>query len=101
MTILKAYFATKKYLNYWRIYDTIAIMATITIPKGFGAIKELIAVPRTTYAEFLDWQKKTKSVKTFKPTAAEKNALAKARREFARGDYITLPQLKHELGFDR
>lgn len=76
-------------------------MATITIPKGFDTIQELIAVPRTTYAEFLDWQKKIKSLRTFKPTAAEKNALAKARKEFARGDYITLAQLKHELGFNR
>ncbi len=76
-------------------------MAIITIPKGFDVIKELIAVPRTTYAEFLDWQKKIKSLKTFKPTAAEKNALAKARKKFARGHSITLTQLKHELGFDR
>lgn len=76
-------------------------MATITIPKGSDAIKELIAVPRATYAEFLDWQKKAKSLRTFQPTAAEKNALAKARKEFARGEYITLAQLKHELGFSR
>lgn len=76
-------------------------MATITIPKGFDVIKELVAVPRTTYEEFLDWQKKIKSVRTFKPTAAEKKSLARSRREFARGNYITLAKLKHELGFNR
>lgn len=76
-------------------------MATITIPRQFNVVKELIAVPRATYAEFLNWQKKIKSPRTFKPTAADKNALAKARKEFARGDYITLAQLKHELDIDR
>ncbi len=76
-------------------------MVTITIPKGFDAIKKFIAIPRATYAEFLDWQKKIKSLRTFKPTTTDKNTLAKARKEFARGDYITLTQLKHELGLDR
>lgn len=76
-------------------------MSTITVPKGLDIHKELVAVPRATYEEFLGWQKKIKSVRTFKPTAAEKKSLARARREFARGNYITLAQLKHELGFDR
>jgi len=45
--------------------------------------------------------KKIKSAKTFKPTATEKKALARARREFTQGKYVTLAELKHELGLNR
>ncbi len=76
-------------------------MTIITIPKELAKDKTLIAVPQSVYEEFLAWQRKTKSVKTFKPTAAEKKALARARKNFARGKYFTLAQLEHELGFDR
>ena len=76
-------------------------MPTITIPKELKESSDLVAIPRNAYGEFLAWQKKIKSVRTFKPTAAEKRALAKARKEFAEGNYITLAELKHELGFNR
>lgn len=76
-------------------------MPTITIPKELHTHKNLIAVPRHAYEEFLLWQKKIKSVKTFKPTLQEKKAIARARKEFAEGKYITLSQLKHELERDR
>ena len=76
-------------------------MATITIPKGAERNKELIAVPRKIYEEFIAWQKKIKSVRTFKPTAAEKRAIEKGRREIARGEYVTLEELRHELDFNR
>lgn len=76
-------------------------MPTITIPKELNTAQDLIAVPLRTYEEFLAWQKKIKSVKTFKPTVIEKKALAGARREFAQGKYVTLTELKHELGLNR
>ena len=73
-------------------------MATITIPRGLDIAKGLVAIPRSTYAEFLDWQKKIKSVKTFKPTAAEKRAVQKARKNLAEGKYLTIDELRYELG---
>lgn len=76
-------------------------MTTITIPKELVKNKELIAVPRHLYDEFIEWQEKMKSVRTFKPTAAEKKALAKARKNYSKGKYMTMAQLKHELGIDR
>lgn len=76
-------------------------MSTITIPNGLNQKEKLIAVPQTTYDEFLAWQKKIKSVKTFEPTAADKRTLAQARKNFARGEYVTLEKLRHELGINR
>ena len=75
--------------------------STITIPKGLNQNEKLIAVPQTTYEEFLAWQKRIKSVKTFKPNAAEKRALTRAHANFARGEYVTLEKLRHELDSDR
>ncbi len=68
-------------------------MTTVTIPKELGARKDLVAVPRDTYREFVAWQKKIKSVRTFKPTAADKRALARGRKNFAKGNYITADEL--------
>lgn len=72
-------------------------MANVLTPKELEREKNLIAVPRATYEEFLGWQKKIKSVKTFKPTPAIKKALARARDNLARGKYFTLAELEHEL----
>ncbi len=76
-------------------------MPTTTIPKEVSKNKEFVAVPRGLYDEFVEWQRKIKSIRTFKPTAAEKKALARARKNFAQGKYLAFTQLKHELGFDR
>ena len=76
-------------------------MSIITIPKGLNQKEKLIAIPQTTYEDFLAWQKKIKSARTFKSTAADKRALARARANFARGDYVTIEQLRHELDIDR
>lgn len=70
-------------------------MATKTVSRN----KEFVSVPRELYEEFLTWQK-INSTKTFVPTAADKRALARGRRNFAKGNYVTLKQLKHELGID-
>lgn len=76
-------------------------MTTTIAPKRITTNKNFIAVPRRAYAEFLAWQKKIKAIKTFKPTVADKRILAQARKNFAKGNYITLQKLKHELGIDR
>ena len=72
-------------------------MTTVTIPTALAKDKNLVAVPRATYEEFLAWQRRVKSRKTFAPTAAERRALTRSRKNFARGTYITLEQLEHEL----
>ncbi len=72
-------------------------MTTITIPKELAERKDLVAVPRNTYEEFLVWLKQVKSVKTFKPTKTELRALARGRKNFAKGNYITLEELENEL----
>ena len=76
-------------------------MTTVIIPKELNKEKNLIAVPRATYEEFLTWQKKIKSAKTFKPTAAVKRALSRARKNLTRGKYFTLAELEHELAARR
>lgn len=74
-------------------------MLTINIPREVVENKDLVAVPRRLYDEFVEWQKKVKSVRTFKMTTAERKTLARARKNFSRGKYMTLEQLEHELGF--
>ena len=71
-------------------------MTTITIPKALANDKNLVAVPRATYEEFLAWQRRLKSRRTFVPTARELKALARGRKNFARGKYVTLDELEHD-----
>ena len=79
-------------------------MPTITVPKEILKNKDLIAVPRVVYEKFLawqkSWQKKAKTFKTFRPTTTDKKALAQARRDYAKGNYVRWETLKHELGLD-
>lgn len=72
-------------------------MTTVTIPKELSGNRDLIAVPRGTYEEFLSWLKKVKSIKTFKPTKKDLIALERGRKNFAKGNYVTLEQLENEL----
>ena len=74
-------------------------MPTITVPKEIHE-GEYAIIHRKTYEEFLEWQRNVKSVRTFKPTVRDKRALARARKNFLGGNYVTLGQLRHELGFD-
>ena len=75
-------------------------MSIVTVPKELSKSKDLIAIPRKAYSEFLSWQKMLKSAKTFKPTASEKKALKRARKNLSKGEYTTLDALRHELGID-
>ena len=58
---------------------------------------ELMAVPKNIYGEFLRWQEKAKSEKTFKPSLREKRAVRRGRLEISRGNYVTLEQLSNGL----
>ena len=73
-------------------------MATAVISKELYENKNLIAVPRDAYEEFLVWQKEIKSVKTFTPTEKDKKLLKKARENYKKGNYLTLDELKLKLG---
>lgn len=77
-------------------------MATITLPKALKQTeKNLIAVPQGVYREFLAWQKKVKSQRAYHPTKAEREVLKQGRKNFSKGDYTELSQLRHELGGSR
>ena len=76
-------------------------MPIITVPRTLSQNQDLIAVPRRIYEEFSNWQKKAKSVKTFKPSKSEKAAILRGRRNFANGKYVTLEKLQHELASRR
>lgn len=69
-------------------------MVTITIPKKLAKKGDLVLIPREEYENLL----RLKKIREFKPTVAQKKSLREARKEFARGEYITLKQLEHELG---
>ena len=75
-------------------------MTTITIPQELTQNRNLVAVPKVAYEEFLAWQRRTKSARTFKPTPAERKALARARKNLVKGEYLTLSELNHALGID-
>ncbi|OGR85513.1 MAG: hypothetical protein A2901_06555 [Elusimicrobia bacterium RIFCSPLOWO2_01_FULL_54_10] len=68
-------------------------MTLITIPKELAQKGDLALVPRKEYEEFL----KFKKIREFTPTIAERKALAKARRDFQKGNFLTLEQLDRFL----
>ncbi|MEK7086768.1 MAG: hypothetical protein AAB935_00735 [Patescibacteria group bacterium] len=70
-------------------------MATITIPKKLTKGAELIVIPRQEYEKLLAMR----SIPEFRPTAAEKKDLARARRNKAQGNFLTIDELKRKLGF--
>lgn len=56
---------------------------------------DLMLVPKKEYESFLEFKK----IKEYTPTLAEKVALKRARLNRKKGNYLTLKQLKNELGF--
>jgi hypothetical protein len=75
-------------------------MSTITIPQELKNEKKLVAVPHKAYEEFLDWQRRLKSKREFIPTENEKKTLRRARKNAARGVYMTLTELGDALGIE-
>ncbi len=70
-------------------------MPIVSIPEKIKADEELVAIPRKEYEEFLRLRKYIPVVKL---TLAQKRDLVQARREYQRGEYITLRKLERELG---
>jgi len=64
-------------------------MTKITIPKEFSEKDDFVAVPREEYEALLELRK----VKEFTPTAADKKALARGRKNFKEGNYISADEL--------
>lgn len=74
-------------------------MNVITIPKKLAQKEDLVVMPRSEYEALL--QKQPRVIPVVKLTLADKRAIARSKREFARGEYITLTQLTHELAGSR
>ena len=68
-------------------------MTIVTIPKHLADRKDLVAVTRSDYKEFLVVKKKLKSQKTFVATAREKRLIARGRREFKKGKFVSVNEL--------
>ncbi|OHA50526.1 MAG: hypothetical protein A2Z62_00040 [Candidatus Terrybacteria bacterium RIFCSPLOWO2_02_42_20] len=63
--------------------------------KKISKNKDIIRVSRQEYEALLE---KQRFIPVVNLTFSEKKALEKARREMAKGDYLTLDELKNELG---
>lgn len=74
---------------------------TITIPKELAGRDDLVVIPRKEYEKLAQLNRKMQLVKTFKPSAALKKDVRVARKDYKRGEYITLEQLERELGITR
>ena len=71
-------------------------MKAITIPKKLAQKDDLVVIPRKEYESLLQLKK----IREYTPTAAEKKALERARRNFAKGNTMTLEELENEVGID-
>lgn len=79
-------------------------MTMLTTTKTRAKTREFVVVPRAEYEEFSRWRKATKTsrprvFKEFTPSAAELRDLKRAREDYKRGKYMTLDELKRNLGF--
>lgn len=68
-------------------------MTTVTIPKHLADRKDLIAIPRSVYEDFVELERQIKSRRVYKPTKAELQALKQARQRYAKGKYTLLSEL--------
>ena len=71
-------------------------MSIITIPKKLAQAGDLVVLPREEYEGLVDFR--ARFVKEVPMTKAQKLALNRARKNIARGDYLTLDEFKRELG---
>lgn len=70
-------------------------MTILTIPKTITRGTELVLIPKKDYEKLLA----EKAIPEFRPSAKEKKDLARARRNLAKGNFLTLDELKRKLGF--
>ena len=67
----------------------------IAIPKELSKNEDLMVIPRSDYEEFLQLKKIIPLVEL---TPSERKAIKQAKKEIKQGKYLTLNQLKNELG---
>ncbi|PIP30167.1 hypothetical protein COX26_00120 [Candidatus Jorgensenbacteria bacterium CG23_combo_of_CG06-09_8_20_14_all_54_14] len=73
-------------------------MVTITIPKELARHGDLVVIPRREYQELL--KTKLGEMREIVFTPRQQHAIAAARRRIARGDFLTLHELKGQLGIE-
>lgn len=71
-------------------------MTIITIPKKLAQKDDLVVLPRKEYESLVRHQPRV--IATARLTSADKRAIARSRKELARGEYVTIDELVHELG---
>ena len=69
-------------------------MTTITIPKSQSKNGDLVAIPREEYEELMHLKK---IIPMFKPTKAERNAIARGERAVRQGQFKPWSEVKNEL----
>lgn len=70
-------------------------MTTLTIPKKLTKGTDLVVLPREEYERLLT----ARIIPEYTPTVREKRALARARKNRAAGKFLTIDELRKELGF--
>jgi len=75
-------------------------MTTITIPKKVSPKDtDLIAIPRKEYEELL--RIRLGKIPEVELNATQKKQIAQARKNIAKGNFLTLDELKQKLGLSR
>ncbi|MDO8600909.1 MAG: hypothetical protein Q7R73_04910 [bacterium] len=69
-------------------------MGTITIPRKIIKGEDLVAISRKEYEEYLLLRK---VIPVVKMTFAEKQEWGRAKKDYARGEYVTIKELQREL----
>ena len=74
-------------------------MNVVTIPRRLTQKDDLVVIPRREYESLL--KQRVTALPVVKLTPSEKRACVRSERELARGEYVTLEQLEHDLGGSR
>ena len=72
---------------------------TIVLPKRIFK-EDAVLIPRREYEEFLELKEYIKKIPDEEMTLEEKKAVAQARKEIKRGEYIQLKDLLKEYGME-
>ena len=73
-------------------------MPIITIPKELAMKGELVVIPRKEYEDFLRFR--LRNIKEVEMTPVQRKALGRARKNFAKGKFLTLYELQQKLGLE-
>lgn len=75
-------------------------MATITLSAKLTKENEdFVAIPRKEYEEFL--RLRLERIPEIELTSTQKKQIAQARKNIAKGNFLTLDELKQKLGLPR